>query len=146
MAFSVNECHIVGNLGADPTDKNTKAGVAVSNISVALNDQWKDQAGVLHEEVTWMRVVLWRGLAEVAVKYLKKGSKVYVSGRISNRKWTDDKGVERIVTELVGRRLVLLDRNGNGNGNGGNGTADVPIDNSQDRGVPAPVTADDIPF
>jgi single-strand DNA-binding protein len=123
----VNRAIIVGNLGQNPEVRKTQNGVKVVTMSVATSESWKDKnTGEKKEKTEWHRVIIWGGqegdgLAGVAEQYLKKGSKVYVEGKMQTRKWTDDKGVERWTTEVVlqgfGANLVLLDGKGEGGGN-----------------------------
>jgi single-strand DNA-binding protein len=105
---SVNKVILLGNLGADPEIRYTPGGDAVCNFSLATTEKWKDNAGVAQEKTEWHRVTLWRRLAEIADEYLKKGSPVYIEGRISYRKFTDKEGVEKYSTDIVGDRLQLL--------------------------------------
>jgi single-strand DNA-binding protein len=111
---SVNKAIIVGNLGRDPDVKRTPDGTAVANLSVATSESWTDKnSGDRRERTEWHRVVVWNKLAEIAEKYLKKGSKVYLEGKIATRKWTDQQGVEKYSTEIVlqgfDAKLVMLD-------------------------------------
>lgn len=124
MSASVNKAIIVGNLGKDPEVNSTQGGTKVVTLSVATSEQWRDKAsGEKKENTSWHRIVIFGsgendGLAGVAEKYLRKGSKVYVSGKLQTRKWTDKDGIERYTTEIVlsgfGAELVLLDKQGNG--------------------------------
>ena len=115
MAGSINKVIIVGSLGADPKVFNTQNGNKIVNLSVATSESWKDKAtGERKERTEWNRVVIMsQGLAEVAEKYLKKGSKVYLEGQLQTRKWTDKDGKEQYTTEVVlqnfNSTLVLLD-------------------------------------
>ena len=119
MAGSINKVIIVGTLGADPKVFNTQNGNKIVNLSVATSESWKDKAtGERKERVEWNRVVIMsQGLAEVAEKYLKKGSKVYLEGQLQTRKWTDKDGKEQYTTEVVlqnfNSNLVLLDKSDN---------------------------------
>lgn len=113
MAGSVNRVTLLGNLGKDPEVRNAGGG-KVANLSVATSESWKDKSsGEKKERVEWHRVVIWGPLAEVAEKYLRKGSKVYLSGSLQTRKWTDQSGAEKYSTEIVlqgyGAELVMLD-------------------------------------
>lgn len=122
---SVNRAILVGNLGQDPTVNSTAQGIKVVNLSIATSDRWTAKDGEKKERTEWHRVVIFGsmdndGLAGVAEKYLKKGSKVFVSGKIQTRKWTDKENIERYSTEIVlngfGAELVLLDsKEGGGN-------------------------------
>jgi len=123
MAGSVNKVILVGNLGRDPEVRSMQDGRSMVNMSVATSDTWRDrQSGERKERTEWHRVVIFNEkLAEVAQKYVKKGSKVYVEGQLSTRKWTDQSGQERYTTEVViprfGGALTMLDgRSGGGAG------------------------------
>lgn len=118
---SVNKVILVGNLGADPETRYLPSGDAVTNLRLATTDKYKDKAsGEMKESTEWHRVSFFGRLAEVAGEYLKKGSSVYVEGRIRTRKWTDQAGVERYSTEIVGEQMQMLGgRSGGGGGMGG---------------------------
>ncbi|HJQ57898.1 MAG TPA: single-stranded DNA-binding protein [Vineibacter sp.] len=126
MAGSVNKVILVGNLGRDPEIRNMPSGGMVVNMSVATSDTWRDKAtGERKERTEWHRVVIFNDkIGEVAQKYLRKGSKVYVEGQLATRKWTDKDNQERYTTEVVvprfGGALTLLDSRGGG-GEGGSG-------------------------
>jgi single-strand DNA-binding protein len=119
MAGSVNKVTLVGNLGKDPEVRNTQGGMKIVNLAVATSDTWNDKAsGERKEQTEWHRVVIMNDrLADVAEKYLKKGSKVYLEGKLQTRKWTDNAGQEKYTTEVLlgrfGAEMVLLDRNPN---------------------------------
>jgi len=106
----VNKAIIIGHLGNDPDARQTANGTAVTNMSVATSEQWKDkQSGERKEHTEWHRIALFGRLAEVAAEYLHKGSKVYIEGRISTRKWQDQQGNDRYSTEIVASELQMLD-------------------------------------
>ena len=114
MAGSVNKVVLLGNLGKDPEVRNTTTGQKIANLSIATSDTWKDKTGVKQERTEWHRVVIFNNaLAELAEKYLRKGSKVYVEGQLQTRKWTDQNGQDRYTTEIVlsnfRGEMVLLD-------------------------------------
>lgn len=125
MAGSVNKVIIVGNLGRDPEVRNTQSGMKVVNLAVATSESWNDKAsGERKEQTEWHRVVIMNErLGDVAEKYLRKGAKVYLEGKLQTRKWTDQSGQERYTTEIMlGRfngELVMLDRAGGGSGMAG---------------------------
>jgi len=128
MAGSVNKVILVGNLGRDPEVRHTNDGNPIVNLSVATSENWRDRSsGERRERTEWHRVVIFNErLAEVAQKYLQKGSKVYIEGQLQTRKWTDQQGVEKYTTEVVlGRfrgELTMLDsRSGGGDFGGGGG-------------------------
>ena len=106
---SVNKVIIVGGLGADPETRYMPNGDAVTNIRLATTDSWKDKATGEKREITeWHRVVLYRKLAEIAAQYLKKGSSVYIEGRIRTRKWQDKEGQDRYTTEIEASEMQML--------------------------------------
>lgn len=106
----VNKVILVGNIGQDPETRYTPAGVAITNISVATSETWKDkQSGESQERTEWHRVVFFNRLAEIAGKYLLKGSKVYVEGSLRTRKWQDQSGQDRYTTEIVASEMQMLD-------------------------------------
>lgn len=113
---SVNKVILVGNLGADPETKYLPSGDAVTNIRMATTDRWKDKAsGEMKEATEWHRIAFFGRLAQIAGEYLKKGSQVYVEGRIRTRKWQDKEGQDRYSTEIVGDTMQMLgSRSGSG--------------------------------
>lgn len=116
----INKAIIVGNLGADPETRYTAGGTAVTNINVATSDTWRDKtSGEMQERTEWHRVVFFARLAEVAGEYLRKGSKVYIEGRIQTRKWQNKDGVDQYTTEIVSNEMQMLDSRGGGQGGGG---------------------------
>lgn len=127
MAGSVNKVILIGNLGRDPEVRNTQGGEKIVNLNIATSESWKDrQSGERREKTEWHRVVIFNpNIADIAERYLRKGSKVYVEGQLQTRKWTDQQGQERYTTEVViGRfkgELTLLDGRGEGGGGSGGG-------------------------
>jgi len=109
----LNSCSFIGNLGRDPEVKSTQRGDKVANLSIGCTEKWKDRDGNRQERTTWVPVVIWGALADVAERYLRKGSKVYVSGKFSVRKWQDRDGQDRYATEIIlnghDAKLVMLD-------------------------------------
>lgn len=118
---SVNKVILVGNLGADPETRYMPNGDAVANVRLATTESWKDKATGEKKDLTeWHRVVFYRKLAEIVGQYLKKGSAVYVEGRIRTRKWTDKEGQERYTTEIEANEMQMLGgRSGGGSSSGG---------------------------
>ena len=109
MARGINKVIVLGNLGADPDARYMPNGNAVTNISVATTDSWKDkESGERQEKTEWHRVVFFGRLAEIASEYLKKGSQVYVEGRLKTRKWEDKEGNDRWTTEIVANEMQML--------------------------------------
>jgi single-strand DNA-binding protein len=132
MAGSVNKVILVGNLGRDPEVRSTQDGLKIVNLSLATSENWRDKnSGERRERTEWHRVVIFNEkLGEVAEKFLKKGSKIYVEGALQTRKWTDQGGQERYSTEVVLQRfrgeLTMLDgKGGGGPGGGGGGGGDM---------------------
>ena len=115
MARGINKAIIVGNLGRDPEVRYTANGNAIANITVATTESWKDkQSGERQEKTEWHRVVFFGRLAEIAGEYLKKGSQVYIEGRLQTRKWEDKSGQERYTTEIVASEMQMLGSRGGG--------------------------------
>lgn len=115
MARGINKVIIVGNLGADPEVRYMPSGSAVTNITIATSDNWKDkESGEKKERTEWHRVVFFNRLAEIAGEYLKKGAKVYVEGALRTRKWQDKNGQDRYTTEIVASEMQMLDSRGAG--------------------------------
>lgn len=112
---SVNKVILIGNLGADPETRYLPSGDAVTNIRIATSEKWKDKSGEQQEHTEWHRIAFFGKLAEIAGEYLKKGSPVYVEGRIRTRKWQDkESGQDRYSTEIVADRMQLLGGRGGG--------------------------------
>ncbi|MBK7815730.1 MAG: single-stranded DNA-binding protein [Rhodocyclaceae bacterium] len=150
---SVNKVILVGNLGADPETRYMPNGDAVCNIRVATTESWKDkQSGEKKEITEWHRVVFYRKLAEIAGQYLKKGSQVYLEGRIRTRKWTDKEGQERYTTEIEANEMQMLGRregmgdSGPREGSGGGGRAAPTKPAAASSGGGFNDFDDDIPF
>lgn len=117
MARGINKAILIGNLGADPETKYAPSGSAVTRLSVATSEQWKDRnTGEQQEKTEWHKVVMFNKLAEIAAEYLRKGSKVYIEGRIQTRKWQGQDGVDRYTTEIVANEMQMLDSRGGGGG------------------------------
>lgn len=109
----INKVILVGNLGNDPEVRYMPSGGAVTNISIATSESWKDkQTGQMQERTEWHRVVFFNRLGEIAGQYLRKGSKVYVEGRLQTRKWQDQNGVDKYTTEIVANEMQMLDSRG----------------------------------
>ena len=147
MARGINKVILIGNLGQDPEVRFTPSGTAVANLNLATSDTWMDrQSGQRQERTEWHRVVLFNKTAEIAQQYLKKGSKVYIEGRLQTRKWQDQNGQDRYSTEIVANDMQML-------GGKGGGTAPMPQEPASSA-QQEPATAnsatddfdDDIPF
>lgn len=120
MARGINKVILIGNLGADPEVRYMPQGGAVANMTLATSESWTDKAtNEKKEQTEWHRVVIYQRLAEIAGEYLRKGSKVYIEGKLKTRKWTDKDGVERYTTEIVANELQMLDGRGEGQQQGG---------------------------
>jgi single-strand DNA-binding protein len=153
MARGINKVILVGNLGKDPETRAMPSGKAVTNFSIATSESWRDkQTGEQKEQTEWHNIVFFDRLAEVAAEYLKKGSQVYVEGRLRTRKWTDKSGNDRYTTEIVGNEMQMLgSRGGAGGGMAGGGSRGAAP--ARDEGPPMSEDAsgggvfdDDIPF
>ena len=117
---SVNKVILVGNLGKDPEVRYLPNGDAVANVTMATTESWKDKSSGEKRELTeWHRIVFYRKLAEIVGQYLKKGSAMYIEGRIRTRKWTDKEGVERYTTEIEANEMQMLGGRGNTSSSGG---------------------------
>jgi single-strand DNA-binding protein len=133
---SVNKVILIGNLGRDPETRYMPNGEAVTNVTLATTENWKDKSsGERQEKTEWHRVTFYRRLAEIAGEYLKKGSQVYVEGRLETRKWTDKEGKDRYTTEIIATEMKMLGSRA-GAGGGGAGTGGVP-DRGDDGAPPA---------
>jgi len=153
MARGVNKVILIGNLGADPETRYMPSGAAVTNLRLATTDQWRDrQSGEQQERTEWHRVVLFGRLAEVAAEYLRKGSQVYIEGRLQTRKWQGQDGADRYTTEVVANDMQML--GGRGGGGGYQTAAAEPADElapsspqaSSSGGAASEDFDDDIPF
>jgi single-strand DNA-binding protein len=157
---SVNKVILVGNLGKDPEVKYTPQGTPVAKFSLATNERFKDKDGNWQDRTEWHNIVLWQRLAEIAGEYLKKGSKVYIEGRIRTDSWDDKQtGQKKYMTNIVGQDLVLLSGRGEGAefGGGSRGAAASSGGNNFEQSTPTvehasapassgPITDEDIPF
>ena len=142
---SVNKAIILGNLGRDPELRYMPNGDAVANISIATTETWKDKEGNKQEKTEWHKVTFYRRLAEIAGEYLKKGSQVYVEGRLETRKWQDKDGQDRYTTEIIASEMKMLGSRG-----GSDAAPATPRPASQAKaptdGGPLGEFDDDIPF
>ena len=110
MARSLNKVQLIGNLGADPDTRYMPSGKAVTNIRIATSEQWKDKStGDPMEKTEWHSVVFFDKIAEIAAEYLRKGSKVYIEGKLQTRKWEDKDGKDRYTTEIIAQNMLMLD-------------------------------------
>ncbi len=148
MSRGVNKVILIGNIGSDPEVKYTPNGVPVANFSLATSESWTDKgSGQRQERTEWHRLVLWRKLAEIAGQYLKKGSKIYVEGKLQTRSWDDQSGQKRSITEIVVDSMEMLDGRGEGGYSAGMAPAGGGAQGAADPGPPsAPMADDDLPF
>lgn len=117
MARGINKVILIGNLGKDPEIRYTPSGGAVANMTIATSESWKDKnTGENQERTEWHRVVMFNRLGEIAGEYLKKGSKVYIEGKLQTRKWQDQQGQDRYTTEIVANEMQMLDSRGGASG------------------------------
>ncbi len=143
----INKVILVGNLGQDQEVKYTAGGDAVTTLSLATSDSWKDKdTGENQERTEWHRVVLWRRLAEIAGEYLKKGSKVYIEGQLQTRKW-EQEGQTRYTTEIVGRDMQFLDSKGSSENGGSSAERQESKTKEELSEIPSSeIDDEDIPF
>lgn len=149
--MNLNKVMIIGNVVRDPEMKTTTSGQNVTSFSVATNLVWNDQSGQRQEKVEYHNIVAWRKLAEITGQYLKKGSKVYVEGRLQTRSWDDPNGVKRYRTEIILENMIMLDRQNQGSTSTGgdysqpepkNSQASAPVNNVAEEEI----SVEDIPF
>jgi len=145
MSRGVNKVILVGNLGQKPEMRYTATQTAVANLSIATTESWKDkESGENRDKTEWHRVVFFGNLAEIAEKYLDKGSSVYIEGKIQTRKWQDKEGKDRWTTEVLGNQLTMLgSRNSSDSIEEAGNSSDTPF--PEDNSGPG-LTDDDIPF
>ncbi len=148
MARGVNKVIIVGNLGGDPDTKYMPSGSAVTNLTVATNESWKDkQTGEQKDRTEWHKVAMFGRLAEIAAEYLRKGSQVYIEGKLRTRKWTDKQGNDRYTTEIIADEMQMLGGRGGG---GAPAMGGPPTSSAPPQGSSGPAGGDDfdddIPF
>ena len=160
MARGINKVILVGNLGQDPDTKAMPSGMTVCNIRLATSESWKDkQSGEMKEQTEWHSVAMFGRLAEIAGEDLRKGSQVYIEGRLRTRKWQDKQGNDRYTTEIIADEMQMLGARGGSGGGGGGGSSGGGQGGGRSRGgddeySQAPVTSstekddfdDDIPF
>jgi single-strand DNA-binding protein len=156
MAMSLNRVQLIGNLTRDPEMKQIPGGQVVASFGIATNFTWKDQSGEQQSKVEFHNITAWRRLAEICGQYLKKGSKIFIEGRLQTRDWEGEDGVKRYRTEVVADNMIMLDKKGDV-------VAGAPMDNREAGGIgteqaekadAAPVAAkaesdvkiDDLPF
>ena len=153
MARGINKVIIVGNLGSDPETRYMPSGSAVTNLTVATNESWKDkQTGEQKDRTEWHKVAMFNRLAEVAAEYLRKGSQVYIEGKLRTRKWQDKNGQDRWTTEIIADEMQMLGGRGGGSApmnSPPDSPPDSPSDSAPSSAPPQPGPDDfddDIPF
>jgi single-strand DNA-binding protein len=146
----VNRVVLIGNLGKDPDLQHLEGNIAVAKFPLATTETYKDRNGTLISQTEWHTVVLWRGLADLAQRYLHKGSLIYLEGRIRTRSWEDKDKNKRFITEIIGDNLVMLDKrkeqsetNNESTNNDATGFPDINFDNN---GAGSIISKDDMPF
>ena len=132
----VNKVRLVGNLGKDPEVRHLEGGTAVANFTLATTEVFKDKTGVRQEQTEWHSIVVWRGLAEIAEKYLKKGMTIYLEGKLRTRSWDDKEGHKRNSTEIVGDTFTIFSKKENS----------PSVGNADEGQSNSPKTVDDLPF
>ena len=142
----VNRVMLIGNLGRDPDVQYLEGNIAVAKFPLATTETFKDRAGKLISQTEWHTVVLWRGLAELAQKYLHKGSLVYIEGRLRTRSWEDKEGNKKFATEIVGDNLIMLDKRAEGMA--GHTPHQGGTHDAEGSDVPPPISesSQDLPF
>jgi single-strand DNA-binding protein len=135
----VNKVILIGNLGKDPEVRYLDSGVAVANFSLATTESYKNKEGERVSQTEWHNIVLWRGLAEVAEKWLKKGSSVYIEGKIRSRKWDDKEGNTRYTTEILADNMTML-------GKKEDSSAEKTETTPEQESIPQEEKGDDLPF
>ncbi len=146
----LNKVMLIGNLGKDPEIRYTQSGDAVTTLTVATSETWKDKDGQKQESTEWHRVIAWRKLAEICGEYLKKGSKVYIEGKLQTRKWQDQNGNDKFTTEIIASNMQMLSPKG---GAGDNSSYGGSGGGSQEQSYQEPPSGmmgggsrDDVPF
>ncbi|MDD3815898.1 MAG: single-stranded DNA-binding protein [Desulfocapsaceae bacterium] len=132
----MNKAMVIGNLGNDPEIRYSQKGTAVATFSIATTEKWKDAEGVQQEHTDWHRIVAWRGLAEICGDHLKKGSKIYIEGKMQIRKW-EENGITRYTTEIIAKNMEML---------GGNNFDKETDSSSAPHGNNPPLPEKDVPF
>lgn len=147
--MNLNKVMLIGNVTRDPEVRKTPNGQTVASVGLATNRRWNDQSGQRQEQVEYHNIVVWRKLAEIVGQYVKKGSKIYIEGRLQTRSWDDQSGVKKYKTEIVAENLIMLDRAGSAPDT--TNTPNTPSSNNEGT-QPAPsqsepeINVEDIPF
>jgi single-strand DNA-binding protein len=146
--MSVNTAILIGHLGKDPELRQTQSGTSVASVTLATSERYKDKSGNRQESTEWHNLVAWGKTGELLAKYCRKGSQVYVTGRITNRKYTDRSGQDKYISEIVVRDVQFLDSKGSNapTERTAERTADVPAESFLDNPPSADGVGDDLPF
>jgi single-strand DNA-binding protein len=139
----VNKVILVGNLGKDPEVKYLEGGIAIAKFPLATTEVIKDKSGQKQDQTEWHNIVLWRGLAEIAEKYLRKGQTIYIEGKIRSRSYDDKDGNKRYITEIVGENMQMLGKRPEGIDTH---TAQASNDTAASANIPPATPEDDLPF
>lgn len=131
----VNKATLIGNLGKEPDIQVLEGNIPVAKFPLATTETYKDKNGKLISQTEWHSIVLWRGLADLAQKYLHKGSLIYLEGRLRTRSWEDKDGVKKFATEIIGDNLIMLDKRTDNSGTGPEGP-DIPHHDNDQQGLP----------
>jgi single-strand DNA-binding protein len=147
MARGLNKVMLIGNLGADPEIRYTAGGSAIANVRLATAESWRDkESGEQQERTEWHRVVFFGRLAEIAGEYLKKGSQIYVEGRIQTRKWQNKEGNDQYSTEIIANEMQMLGGRGSAGAGGGSSAGGSYEPNSAPREAPSKARGNDAPM
>ncbi len=142
---SLNKVTLIGHLGKDPELSYTASGIAVAKFSMATSERWKDASENIQEKTEWHNIIAWRKLAEICGQYLKKGSKVYIEGKLQTRSWDDkNTGVKKYITEIIADDLIMLDSKGSSDSGGDSSYSAPPPTPPPDNG--GGQVKDDLPF
>lgn len=145
MAMNLNKVMLIGNVTRDPEVRATSGGQSVASFSLATNRRWTDQSGQQKEQVEFHNLVVWRKLADIVGQYVKKGSKLYVEGRLQTRSWDDQSGTKRYRTEIIVENLIMLDRAGSA-ASGGTAAATQAEGAQPSQPAEPEINVEDIPF
>jgi len=144
MAGSINKVILIGNLGKDPEVRHLESGATVANFPIATSETYKDRkSGEKVSQTEWHNIVLWRGLADVAERFLKKGDKIYIEGKLKTRSWQDQEGNNRYTTEIIADNMTMLGKVGDNSNNNSNDTQKEKVIADDFSG---PNENDDLPF
>ena len=145
--MDLNKVMLIGRITKDPDARTTPTGHSVASFSVATNLRWKDQQGQMQERGEFHNIVAWRKLADICKQYLRKGSKVYIEGRLQTRSWQDQQGVTKYRTEVVADNMIMLDsKGGSGGGAAPASTSDFPADPTPAPSNDEEIKVENIPF